>query len=83
MADITTQFPIPSEANLSPSSTSRTKAVGYDVPNLKNILFLQHASVFENYGGVEYYLVEQEGSRYPELETAQRCLQAFRQTHPA
>ncbi len=25
-------------------------------------------------GGVEYYLIEQEGSRYPELETAQRCL---------
>jgi sugar phosphate isomerase/epimerase len=32
----------------------------------------------ENGGGVEYYLVEQEGSRYSELETAQRCLQAFR-----
>ncbi|HZQ93719.1 MAG TPA: sugar phosphate isomerase/epimerase family protein [Candidatus Sulfotelmatobacter sp.] len=35
----------------------------------------------ENGGGVEFYLIEQEGSRYPELETAQRCLQAFRSTH--
>ncbi len=37
----------------------------------------------ESVGGVEFYLVEQEGSRYPELETAQRCLQAFRSTHAA
>jgi sugar phosphate isomerase/epimerase len=35
----------------------------------------------ENGGGVEYYLVEQEGSRYPELETARRCLASFRATH--
>jgi sugar phosphate isomerase/epimerase len=35
----------------------------------------------ENGGGVEYYLVEQEGSRYSEIETAQKCLQAFRATH--
>lgn len=32
----------------------------------------------ENVGGIEYYLIEQEGSRYPELETAKRCLDAFR-----
>jgi sugar phosphate isomerase/epimerase len=32
-------------------------------------------------GGVEYYLLEQEGSRFPELETARRCLQSFRATH--
>jgi sugar phosphate isomerase/epimerase len=31
----------------------------------------------ESVGGVEYYLVEQEGSRYSELETAQKCLQAY------
>jgi sugar phosphate isomerase/epimerase len=37
----------------------------------------------ESVGGVEYYLVEQEGSRFPELETAQKCLQAFRTRHPA
>jgi sugar phosphate isomerase/epimerase len=28
-------------------------------------------------GGVEYYLMEQEGSRFPELETAHRCLDAW------
>jgi sugar phosphate isomerase/epimerase len=35
----------------------------------------------EKTGGLEFYLVEQEGSRYPELETAQRCLTAFRTLH--
>jgi len=35
----------------------------------------------ESVGGIEYYLIEQEGSRYPELETARRCLDAFRKTH--
>src|SRR6266566_1484278 len=36
----------------------------------------------ESAGGVEYYLIEQEGSRYSELETARRCLQSFRVIHP-
>lgn len=31
----------------------------------------------EAVGGVEYYLMEQEGSRYPEFETAQRCFDAW------
>jgi sugar phosphate isomerase/epimerase len=35
----------------------------------------------ENGGGVEYYLVEQEGSRFSELETARQCLQGFRRQH--
>ena len=35
----------------------------------------------ESVGGIEYYLVEQEGSRFSEFETAQKCLQAFKQTH--
>jgi sugar phosphate isomerase/epimerase len=35
----------------------------------------------ESGGGVEYYLVEQEGSRFPELDTARKCLQGFRTTH--
>jgi hypothetical protein len=35
----------------------------------------------ENGGGIEYYLVEQEGSRFSELDTARKCLQAFRATH--
>jgi len=37
----------------------------------------------ESGGGVEYYLVEQEGSRFSELETARRCLATFRQKHAA
>lgn len=32
----------------------------------------------ESKGGVEYYLIEQEGSRFPSMETAQRCLDAYR-----
>jgi sugar phosphate isomerase/epimerase len=32
----------------------------------------------ESVGGVEYYLIEQEGSRYSELETVRKCLEAFR-----
>jgi sugar phosphate isomerase/epimerase len=35
----------------------------------------------ENGGGVEYYLIEQEGSRFSEMETARKCLKAFRATH--
>ena len=35
----------------------------------------------ESVDGVEYYLIEQEGSRYSELETAEKCLAAFRKTH--
>jgi sugar phosphate isomerase/epimerase len=36
----------------------------------------------ESVGGAEYYLIEQEGSRFSELETAERCLQSFRAAHP-
>ncbi len=32
----------------------------------------------ESIGGVEYYLIEQEGSRFPSLETAQRCLETWK-----
>jgi len=35
----------------------------------------------ESTGAIEYYLIEQEGSDYPEMETAQRCLAAFRKLH--
>jgi len=31
----------------------------------------------ESVGGIEYYLIEQEGSRFPELETARLCLQSY------
>jgi sugar phosphate isomerase/epimerase len=37
----------------------------------------------ESVGGVEYYLIEQEGSRFSEFDTARKCLQAFRETHAA
>jgi sugar phosphate isomerase/epimerase len=37
----------------------------------------------ESAGGVEYYLMEQEGSRFSELDTARRCLQSFQVIHPA
>jgi len=32
----------------------------------------------ESKGGVEYYLIEQEGSRYPAMETAEKCLAAYK-----
>jgi sugar phosphate isomerase/epimerase len=34
----------------------------------------------ESVGGVEFYLLEQEGSRFPEMETAKRCLQSYKST---
>jgi sugar phosphate isomerase/epimerase len=37
----------------------------------------------ESVGGVEYYLVEQEGSRFSEFDTARKCLEAFRKQHAA
>jgi sugar phosphate isomerase/epimerase len=53
------------------------------------VLFGEGAADWENIfdaaesaGGVEYYLMEQEGSRFSELETAQRCLQNFRLKYP-
>jgi sugar phosphate isomerase/epimerase len=36
----------------------------------------------ESVGGIEYYLVEQEGSRFSEFDTAKRCLQTFRRLRP-
>jgi sugar phosphate isomerase/epimerase len=51
---------------------------GEGVADWKNIF-----TAAESTGGVEYYLVEQEGSRFSELDTARRCLQTFRSTHPA
>jgi sugar phosphate isomerase/epimerase len=37
----------------------------------------------ESVGGVEFYLMEQEGSRYSEFETAERCLAAWRKMRGA
>jgi sugar phosphate isomerase/epimerase len=36
-------------------------------------------SAAESAGGIEYYLIEQEGSDFSEKETAERCLSAYRQ----
>jgi sugar phosphate isomerase/epimerase len=47
--------------------------IGEGIAPWKKIL-----AVAESKGGVEYYLVEQEGSQYPEMETADRSLVAFR-----
>jgi sugar phosphate isomerase/epimerase len=35
----------------------------------------------EKSGGIEYYLIEQEGSAFPPMETAERCLASFRKMH--
>lgn len=35
----------------------------------------------EKKGGVEYYLIEQEGSDYPSMETAERCLASYKKIH--
>ncbi|HMD85515.1 MAG TPA: sugar phosphate isomerase/epimerase family protein [Terriglobia bacterium] len=35
----------------------------------------------ETTGGIEYYLIEQEGSDFPEMETAEKCLAAFHKIH--
>jgi sugar phosphate isomerase/epimerase len=37
----------------------------------------------ESVGGIEYYLVEQEGSRLSELDTVKNCLANFRNAHGA
>jgi sugar phosphate isomerase/epimerase len=63
---------------------SPEKAKGYSVlfgegaAEWKNIF-----EAAESVGGVEYYLIEQEGSRFSELDTARRCLQSYRLIHPA
>jgi sugar phosphate isomerase/epimerase len=39
--------------------------------------------VAESVGGVEYYLIEQEGSRFPPMETAKLCLENYRKLRGA
>jgi sugar phosphate isomerase/epimerase len=53
-----------------------TVLFGEGVADWKNIF-----AAAESVGGVEYYLVEQEGSRFSELDTARKCLEAFRGKH--
>jgi len=35
----------------------------------------------ESKGGVEYYLIEQEGSRFSPMETAEKCLASYKKIH--
>jgi sugar phosphate isomerase/epimerase len=37
----------------------------------------------ERVGGIEYYLIEQEGSSYPAMETAKRCIAMYRRLKAA
>ena len=46
---------------------------GKGIADWKNIF-----EAAESTGGVEYYLIEQEGSKYPEMETAKICLQNYK-----
>jgi sugar phosphate isomerase/epimerase len=39
----------------------------------------QLMEVAETVGGVEHYLIEQEGSRFSQMETAKRCLDTFKE----
>ena len=55
-----------------------TVLFGEGAADWKNIF-----SAAESVGGVEYYLVEQEGSRFSEFDTAKKCLQTFRSLRPA
>jgi sugar phosphate isomerase/epimerase len=50
-----------------------TVLLGEGVANWKTIF-----EAAESVGGVEYYLIEQEGSRFSELDTAKKCLETFR-----
>jgi sugar phosphate isomerase/epimerase len=45
--------------------------------------WLELFAAAESVGGVEYYLIEQEGSRFPEIETAQRCLENYKSLRKA
>jgi len=53
-----------------------TVLFGEGVANWKGIF-----ATAESIGGVEYYLVEQEGSRFSEFDTARKCLETFRRLH--
>jgi len=59
-------------AGTGPDRGYRTLTGEGDVPWLK--IF----DAAERVGGIEYYLIEQEGSRFPQLETAQRCMENYK-----
>jgi sugar phosphate isomerase/epimerase len=52
---------------------------GYDVLVGEGVVPWKKAlQAAEKTGGIEYYLIEQEGSRFPAMETAERCLASFK-----
>jgi len=55
------------------SGKGYTVLFGEGTADWKNIF-----AAAESTGGVEYYLVEQEGSRFSESDTAKKCLETFR-----
>jgi sugar phosphate isomerase/epimerase len=55
------------------SGKGYTVLFGEGTADWKNIF-----AAAESAGGVEYYLVEQEGSRFSEFDTAKKCLATFR-----
>jgi sugar phosphate isomerase/epimerase len=55
------------------SGKGYTVLFGEGTADWKNIF-----AAAENAGGVEYYLVEQEGSRFSEFDSAKKCLETFR-----
>jgi sugar phosphate isomerase/epimerase len=63
---------------------SRDAGVGYKVLFGEGAVpWAKILDAAEKTGGIEYYLVEQEGSAYPPLETVERCLANFRKLRPA
>lgn len=55
------------------------KTEGYKVLfNEGDVPWMKVFAAAEKTGGVEYYLIEQEGSRFSELETAEKCLAAYK-----
>jgi sugar phosphate isomerase/epimerase len=59
-------------AGTGPDRGYRTLTGEGDVPWLKVF------AAAERVGGIEYYLIEQEGSRFPEFEAAQRCMASYK-----
>ena len=61
---------------------SRDPAVGFKALMGEGIVpWKQVFDAAEKTGGAEFYLIEQEGSRYPAMETAEKCLAAYKNLH--
>jgi len=76
-------------AQTSPIRTLQKKKRWPDPPPGAQVLFGEGVAdwkkIFEaaeSVGGLEYYLIEQEGSRVSEIETARKCLATYRTVHP-